>query len=364
MATSTAVDTLSSDREKDQMRLRKYLSLGVIACSAILGSKPHYAQSTIPMKPELTDMQRRLMEIATQATTYEERRRAIELLPADDVILAVTDGLEHGVFRDEKLRGFSYRTLSDLGAVKTDAGFRWLLTCLDDSRDFLALCVGALTRAPTEKIPDVVVHLAAILGAEETTDREKLLLVKAMGDIGKPASAHLKSIERIFKERTADERLRGSAAFAMLKIGGLEYAVERFASADPTGQRALLPYLARYIGETEQTLGSKVDPGFTQHRREARKLVLPAMRSEDVSVRKAALEALPMIYGEEALIIRSRDDYEMDAEYRKAVQEMAMQDSDADLRERAAKMIDPGFVELKVEAIFRRKARRESGSQP
>lgn len=295
---------------------------------------------------------------------YEEARSKLAELPRDAVIQLVVRGIsDDASFLDENKRAHAYRILVDLNAVDTDAGFAQLVAGLRDPLSH-SLCAHGLIKAPADKLPEVADRLAAMLVAEETTDREKLPLVKALGGIGKPASAHLESIERIFAERAADELLRGAAAFAMLRIGGLGYAVERFAGVDPAGQRAMLPYLARHIVETEMALGNKVDTEFTQHRREARKLVLPAMRSEDVGVRKAALEALPVVYGEEALIIRTRDDYEMDAEYGNAVRQMAMQESDGDLRERAAKMIDPGFVDLKVESILRRRARRESESRP
>ena len=106
------------------------------------------------------------------------------------------------------------------------------------------------------------------------------------------------------------------------------------------GQKGVMTALAGFIGESDESCNYKPLAEYREARDGARKLVLKTMASSDVEARKAALQSYMYVYGMDVLIIRSAEDYEWNPEPRSALERMANEDPDPELRNRAAEMME------------------------
>ena len=120
--------------------------------------------------------------------------------------------------------------------------------------------------------------------------------------------------------------------------------------------------LARFIGESDESCNHKPSAEYREARDGARKLVLKTMTSADVETRKAALQSYMYVYGMDILIIRSPEDHEWNPEPRSALEKMANEDPDPELRNRAAEMMELDLDQAAAK-IRRSLARIERQSQ-
>jgi hypothetical protein len=87
-------------------------------------------------------------------------------------------------------------------------------------------------------------------------------------------------------------------------------------------------------------------------------IFITAIQSSNMETRKAALEALfPGGDLEEYMIVRSRDDYELNPIVEAALMAIATSDPDPSLRERATQALDPEYLDKIAAKVFRERER-------
>lgn len=257
-------------------------------------------------------------------------RERLRELPSEQVIASLIRHLrEDPAFEDPAVRGVAYALLDDHRAETTDIGREQLLFGLANWG------YGAEALARVGAVPEVVKALGKKL--QEGMPTPDVGVVRALGSLGAGARDYLPPIEEVFgNQQRADYTLRFNASKAMVSIGGIERALTHFQQAeDPEGQRIVLSTLGYYGVQTKGIYD-------TDHRQreQIRAFVLEKLKSDDRGVRRTALtEALGAAFWEDYVVIRSRHDYEMNAQVRAALEYMAANDPDEGLREKAGELL-------------------------
>ena len=259
-------------------------------------------------------------------------------------------------------RRLAYLALRDHNGIQTDIGYEQFVACLSEPKYGSFCATTLIEKAPGEKQSDVVGHIGRYFGDLKIPDVDKDGIVFRLGRQGPSMAPYLEHMEAVFANREAGERLRWMAANAMLRIGGLGRALPHFQEIDPVGQKGVMTSLARFIVESDESCNYKPSAEYREARDGARKLVLKTMTSSDMEARKAALQSYTYVYGMDVLIIRSSEDYEWNPEPRSALEKMAKEDPDPELRNRAAEMMELGLDQVAAK-IRRSLARIEKQRQ-
>lgn len=325
-------------------------TIGYVAI--ILCDMASFAAAVPPQsQPHVEELQAAVARIATEAKGFDEPRARIEELPREETIIAVVNALDKGIYREAKIRSFAYWVLAILDGANTEGGYAQLFACLDDSSGLLGLCASALTKAPAEKLPEVAARLAVILTAEKTSPKDQEIVLKALAKIGKPAHTYLGTVESILTNPQGNERIRAFAAIAVLNIGGAERAVEILPKLDPVALKKSINALYRFGGESEGTFGTD----DKEVRGKLRAFIRECMRNPDREIRQAALQAfLSSFTKEEAKLGNDAEGYIINPELRDALEFMAKNDPDDELRAAPRQILDRADEELRVEGKGRK----------
>lgn len=150
----------------------------------------------------------------------------------------------------------------------------------------------------------------------------------------------------------------------IVRAGARDEALRHLEDLDPVGMGSAIPVCAEQVAKLAAPDAANVSPERHKTLEIARKLVLKALQSPRAETRKAAFEPMIAAFGTDLVVIRSPDDYELQPELRRIFEDMAQNDPDSELRERASYFLDPERLDRKVERILRwRERHEERGNQ-
>lgn len=302
-------------------------------------------------------------------------------LPVDEVILALINTLQGneafaGTSPDARRRAYSALTRryarSESGAsadTMMQAYSQILAGLLEPDVRIRKICIKAIAAASREHHVEAAAAVASalrkvrgesneIVGAEDKAYAAQIpgRAVSTLGSFGQASRPYLADIEEVFRDVRADDSSRWDAVKAMIRIVGIEEALDHFNELDPTGVKVLLWTLAYQGGKTKGTYNTN-----PLHRKRIRELIVSATRSQDVEVRTAALEALIPAFGLEVVIIRSPEDYQWNPSFIGTIEYMAANDPDSVLQQRAAGALQQFDLDRAVKKILRK--REEAAEQ-
>ncbi len=329
----------------------------------------------------------------------------LKQLPLKEVIPAVVDALRNDArFRVVVPRRTLYAILGQLNDRNDERAHQQLLIGLiETDSSIVASCAKALAQL-NEHIRKraVVVLLAQWNGSHldqrdpsQSLDQYKVI-VKTLAVFGPSAKDFLEnavhlfcSEELVFENRvirlrdimplpklesqigegrtsrsSVAYRLRVLALGTVYGIGGVEEVV-KLAERDDLDEDAQQMIVGSFAG-----LGARSQGTFhtdAAHRERIREIALRGMTSPFENVRKAALQSLVWSFGEDWVVIRSREDYEIHPQLKAALKNMAANDADEALRQQAASSLvqmEERFLERAVENILRKRKKDKESRGP
>lgn len=248
---------------------------------------------------------------------WKEARNELQALPTDDVVPAIVETLRGPSGQRADMRLFAYAILSDHYASETKSGRAQLIAGLQDvAPDVQRICCKALgPKTISQELGQLHAHLAD----QSTPEDEKARILKTISGWGPYAHDALQTVEAIFADVEAGERLRSFAAEAMLSIGGIERSLEHFRPLDPGTTRIVMSALGKNIGRKGADCYHLSEGKYRKDREKVKKLVLQTVKSPNEAARVAAIEVLFTIYGLDFLIFDSPSEYKWDPEIRTAL---------------------------------------------
>jgi len=267
-------------------------------------------------------------------------------------------------YKDEARRIRAYRKLADAHAAATDRGFHLLADGLSDPA-VSDICAAALLRASPDRQAEVVQRVGRFLRTEPEPPMIKEGpgvhgVLRAIGELGTMGAAHLDAVDYVLHDSNRKLETRVAAARAILQIEPLVRALDHAHDLDPCGQEAFLQawpaQVAKAISKMEQQ-GESFDDAHPVIMGKLRTLVVEGLKSPRAETRRAAYGAMAVAYHGDLVIIRSRDDYEVNPELRPILQDMGANDPDPVLRDWAETLLDPATLDLRVRNTLIRRER-------
>ena len=347
-----------------------YLGCAVAALGQLLPAQPTggAAQTSSPADAEVREVIEALVAAMTPTAGLpryqqagEAQQRLLEL-PRDAVVPQIVQALQGGSeSAPPTVRYYLFNILVRHEAEKLKIGQEVLLACLTDEAPPSRLtCAQALSRS-TDDVRAVAFHKLAErfdFPPHQWPESPEALrsyvwdltaVVEAMAYFGSAGKAHLESMEAIFRSEklvelsaTASEpeaqesaraakRLREEALGAIYQIGRIDRVLQHVDGLDPVGRTIILGGLLAGVGA--RTAGQF--DGNAEHQKAVRQFVVDSFSAESRDVREAALDALIFVYGDDAVLVHTPTDYELNPEMERLLREMASHDLDPQLRERA-----------------------------
>lgn len=272
-------------------------------------------------------------EVAGPLASVEVLRR----YGVDATVPAVVQALRDDPrFRDGGLRGMAYRALGDLGGAQTPLGLEQFVLGLDDPLLGVQLdSAYALTSVPLDQQPRIVSILVGHLRAVQTPSNVRHALLHPLSKFGDAATAALPEIEQIVRDRNGSEDIRMTAAFVLIRTGGLSRAMPIFRELSQPLDKVALLALLRFGAETKGTLNTDVPT-----RLDCRKAILEAIDGHvDPETRSTAVQALFSTYGDE-VYVESENGFDLNPGLRQVVERQARSDPDPSLRKRAGDILE------------------------
>ncbi len=297
--------------------------------------------------------------VASPNGAFEAKRAIRDVLPREQVIHAIVDNLEHNpAFENESLRAFGYRVLAERRAAEIESGYLQLLKALEDPVG-VRWAIDGLVHAQLEKRSEVAKKLHFLLETDALSEQLTKDALRTLRKMGRDVQGSLELVERIWIDRNRDQDVRRDAVLAALEMGALCRVLDRADVVDPIGRKVTLGALASFFGEAAYR--SKLDSDV-QHRAKAQEWVLNEMQSDDMETRSIAFWTLLFVsdFDDYLLIIRSREDYELNPKVKAAITAMAAHDPDPTLRHRAASFLDPENVDKMVAKVLRQREREKA----
>jgi hypothetical protein len=249
----------------------------------------------------------------------------------------------------------AYKSLAHHKGANMSQGRAQLVRGLRDSPSIQRICLDAL---PAEIVREELGRLVAIIEDGTLDPPEKRGAVETLVGWGPHAAAAVPGLTELLGDAEQDPAARKNAALAVLNAVGLGDAMKLFGELDPNAQEPVLIALLLYVGRKEAEGG-----GLTAEERTARptaqQYVLVAIRSPDTDTRRAACQAAPIVFGEEYILIRSADDFELNPAIRSAMEWMAANDPDPMLRRGAEERLDPQRLSRFVQRVLETRQRRD-----
>lgn len=308
-----------------------------------------------------------LLRIDEHKMTWKEAEDRLNAVPDDALVPALVDALNRSPrFVKEGTRAFLYHRLARSNAASTEKGFQQFVAGLSDP-EVSKTCAEALLDAPKEKQEQVIGHIRHYL---QTTKQPQEIAVgsgidgvlRAIARKGEDAIVYVDVIDTILHDTSRVKEVRRAAAGAIVEIKPLAEALKHFQNLDPVGMEAAITAWPQQVAKLVTKVGGTGQSYYDENRAVVtalRELVLQVLQSPRAETRAAAFEPMIVAYGPEIVLIRSPEDYEFNPQLRPILQNMAANDPDPGLRERAAKLLDPEFLELKVARLLRERARAQ-----
>lgn len=327
-----------------------------VCCTMIPGRSLADQESGVGRSEVIRQVEAALQRATGGTESYKDARRALEALASSEVIPAIVDALANPTISQRAdMRKLAYSILAYHKAATTKVGYNQLMAGLNDPTPSIQrVCCAALDSTHLAKELN---RLSAILVDKTTPERKKEAILRQLVGWGRFARSALDTIEAMFADTEEGERVRWFAARAMLNIGGLRRAMQGFQNLDPTGEKVVMWSFARYIGENTSD-GKHLEPEEAKLRPNVQRVVFKALQSPDADVQKAAMEAMAVVYNQDLVVIRSREDYELNPELRPILEEIAENHPDSGLRDRVRDFLSPETVDRMVAMILRERQRQ------
>lgn len=241
-------------------------------------------------------------------------KATLEQFQPEDVVPVLVFAINNNpAYREGASRSLAYSVLLSLGAARLPEGLEQFIIGLQEPKVSIE-CARALVNTSIKNRLRVVDALEKVLVDEKS---ERNLLFESLQTLTKllrtdlvtskqklsdrkphPAISLLKRIEHIFATGGDDVSLRWAAAYAMMTIGGIEKTLPHFhATIDKPGRKAILFALNRHGTETKGTFAVNF-----KLRTELRGIVIDALQSEELDLRKTALESILGVFGDEIYV--------------------------------------------------------------
>ncbi len=269
-------------------------------------------------------------------------------LPSDSIIAELSDALANDPdFHDASLRGKAYQILIDRRSQMNPLGRRQLQECLREDR-YRGLCASALAEVPPEAKREVIESLAESLEKIDHTKETSSFVpvLRALSNHGAAAQPFAENVENIFRDPLLSPELRGVAAKAMSRISGSTHALP-ILLADTDAEVHLWPLAAL---DTDMKDAYTLDEASRDMLQD---FVLKIMRNPDKRIRETGFESLVPAYADDFIVGNEKVGFDVNPEFREAVEYMAAHESDEKLRRRAQGVVDTLDKRLK-NAIRRR----------
>jgi len=323
--------------------------------------------------PTCATIQGCLDQIVESASTrsYEAQVRAQEWLlaqPPEMVVPAVLRALaENPGFQRPGARVVAYRILTGLRAAQDAETVKRIISDVNAPDPAVqAACISALALASSDEGARVATALIPLLSDAKADPYVKQKALETLARVGRSATDALPIVESLFQDESADEQIRWAAAWAMMSVGGLPYAIEQFQHLDATGLKVVLWALPRHIVEHGDRKRYVDDPKFEEARNRAVAIVHEGLASENLDIRKGAFEALLPVYGPRVVtVVDGRAAWNPRVE--EALRHMAATEPDEGLRSRAEGVLeqyDPQRLAERIERIRQRGAERQDENVP
>jgi len=302
-------------------------------------------------------------------------------LPHEAVVLSLVTALNREPTLKEGAHNFSYRMLRDLRAAHTEAGFQQFLFGLWMPA-VAPICAEGLLDAPEPKQPDVLAHISRYLDETKTPIRPEKSkegfpippsrseidlkgVLSAINRKGKDALPYVNILDTILRDRERAVDVRSAAAIAITKIKPLPEAIKHFDNLDESGLEASLtawPQPVAHLISDLRKAGKSLreeDPLFFQ---KLRQFIVDGLNSSRPETQKAALEPMFLVFGNDMLVIRSREDYELNPELRPILEDISANHPDPGFRQRVQQLLSPQSLDKVVEGLYRERQRQEKSN--
>lgn len=298
-----------------------------------------------------------------------------QLIPALVTALSRTPGYE-----SQRTRAWAYTELIRRNAVQTELGFDQLIRGLSDTA-VGDICAQALLSAPEEKEAEVVDPVRRyLLGAKRGNDVRPGIqsgverVLQDIGKKGKSGLAYVDVLDTILRDQERAVEVRKAAACAIAQIKPLGEAMKNYQGLDAAGMEAAVAAAGARIAQMLSEASKERKPAGTVYQESrddietARALVLEALQSPRPETQAAALDAIGLVYGNDIMIVRSADDYELNPELRPLLKGMAQHHPERGVRERVvAGFLDPSVQRRMAQRILQirqREAKRQDEGSP
>ena len=302
-----------------------------------------------------------LLRVDSRKMSWSEARERLGAFSNDELVREVARVLREGpLIEDEEARIFAYLQFVDRGAVSTDVGYTELVRGLEDPV-VSDICAKGLLDAPADKQDEIVLFVTEFLRTTKDFPRDKIGpglvgVIHAIPHEAPRARKFVDALGEVLGKDGIGEQVRWAAARVILRTDGLKGAVEVMGDVSPAGKAVILMTFIKYFNDNERE-ERELSREDAKQRPKIKELVIEAMRHKDFEVRKAARIALTFVFGTGAYVIRSEDDFELDPQYREALEHMADHDPAPELRKSGAFGLDPSLNTKRVGKILRNRSR-------
>jgi len=269
-------------------------------------------------------------------------KEELEVAPKEIVIPAIVSALrDDPMFVDSGPRQKAYAILVHHQAGEHPLGIQQFIRGLAEPK-VRVWCARGLTKVDSDHRAQVIEALTKtlVIPADSVEESSLQEVVRSLGSYGPVAKEALGPIAELFGNPSVATRLRGTAAGAMLQIGGLDWSLDRFQDLEPGAHQGAVTHVGRYLSHADEACYQEPSPEYRPQRDRARQFILKGLESPHRDVRAAALDVIGIAYGIDWIIFHSPDNYEWNPEPRKALEAMLEHESDGELRDKTKKRLD------------------------
>lgn len=232
---------------------------------------------------------------------------------------------------------YAYNMLRNLKGAETDDGFAVLVQGLDDSNvNHQLAALQGLAFAPDSRHGLLGPRLVAIIRDEQQhTLRWQAFRTLAQLRV-RSNDAEALAEERLLDEQ-ANKRIRIAAATYLSRALPIAAFLKSY---DQVNCEVVLAAMARATGMSE----SRNLATNAHERNTIRAYLLECLASDEVTCRKTALECVFVLLPDSFVVVRSQTDYEIPEDLRAALEQIADDDPEESLRQRASSLLDPAAI--------------------
>ncbi len=294
------------------------------------------------------------------ASAYRAQlRETLRGFPEPDVVSVILEHLETDPrFHDRTLRSIAYGLLDDFHAEKTPEGLAQLLTGLKEH----GYGANALGRLGSNPPPGVVEALGNRLVTGPSDGQDPV--VRSLGAYKELSLPYFDAVAAVLERKDLEYPSRFTAAKALVAIGGIEKALEKFRNddADAATEKIVLNAVGYWGLQTWGTYNADESVRQTLKRR-----TLSGLKHPDRDVRNAAMEATFVgPYNMEIAVKGADGRWTLNPEVAEALRYMATNDPDEKLRAKALLGLNDDYTRLgeKIERNRKKMEKPVPATQP